>query len=114
VEDNLPNSGSEFPSDKNAFVPRTSAQLQKFHDLDKVKDAFALKMGLAFLAWTDCSDQVSIIFDLLTGLDEETSEAIFKCVRSDYAQREMTLEIAKLKLKNHVDLLRDLEKALVN
>jgi hypothetical protein len=101
-------SGPKFSS--NAFVPRPSEQFQKFLNLDNIRDAFALKMGLALLAWTSCCENVSIIFDHLTGLGEQTSEAIFKCIRSDYSQREVTLEVARIKLKGHVDILKRLEQ----
>jgi hypothetical protein len=37
------------PSD-GAFIPRNPEQFQKFLELDNVKDAFAHKIGLIFLA----------------------------------------------------------------
>jgi hypothetical protein len=103
---------SNSAPDENAFVPKTPEHLQKFLNLDKVKDAFARKMGLAFLAWTSCCETVSIIFDILTGLDEEISEVIFKSIRNDRTQRELTLEVARIKLKEHPDIFRELQEAL--
>jgi hypothetical protein len=103
-EDSAPKSGD------NAFVPRTPEQLHRFLNLDNIRDAFALKMGLAALAWTSCCENVSIIFDHLTGLGEQTSEAIFRCIRSDHNQRKITLEVAKIKLKNHTEIFKRLEQ----
>ena len=53
-----------------------------------------------------------LFFDLLTGLDEETSELIFRCIRNDKTQRELTLDIAKMKLRKHANIFGDLEKAI--
>ncbi len=96
----------------NVSFPRTPQQVQRYNNFDKIRDEFARKMGLAFLSWTDCCDVVSIIFDSLTGLDEQTSEVIFKCIRSERTQRELTLDIARIKLHGHPDLLSVLERLL--
>ena len=45
-------------------------------------------------------------------MDEETSEIIFKCIRNDNVQRQLTLDIARSKPRKHVNIFCDLEKAL--
>ncbi len=107
-----PRQTAKLKAGDTVFISIPGEHFQKFLDADKIRDSFAQKVGLAFMAWTSCCDTVFDIFESLTRLDKETAAAIFRRVRNDRTQREITLDVAKIRLSKDIEILSALEEAL--
>jgi hypothetical protein len=103
---------SDLEPGDEIYILVPGEHFQKVIDSGKIRDSFARKVGLAFIEWNACCDFVFEIFKSLTGLDRETADAIFRRVRNDRTQRDMTLDAAKIRLAAKTDILLELQEAL--
>jgi hypothetical protein len=75
-------------------------------DIQKELGENALLIGRVTMQWTTIQAAISQLFRRLSGLDAEKAEAVFFAVKSDSSQRDMTLALARIVLKDQSELLR--------
>lgn len=101
-----------FKAGDNVFVTIPAEHFSNFLAADKISDEFALAVGKAFFQWTSCCDEIFSIFVELSRIEEPIARAVFNRIRSDKAQRDLTLDVAKHRLSSMPDLLSELKVTL--
>lgn len=72
----------------------------EFERKREIYDKLALKIGRANMVWNDVHMEIFLLFKELSGMNFHNAEAVFFSIRTDSAQRDMTLALAKSALWN--------------
>jgi hypothetical protein len=80
-------------------------------DRDVVAEHAAL-IGRVAIAWNDLSYLLSVLFQMLSGMPELKAREVYFTPPSDTAQRNLLAAVAKVALKPHPSILKELADCL--